>query len=68
MAVEVIAAAAVEVVDYGCAVEVVGVVDYDGGSTSNSSRSSRSRMVAPEINTCATQSGGWAAALPTCNQ
>ena len=42
MAVEVIAVAAVEVVDYGFAVEVVGVVDYDGGSTSNSSRSSRS--------------------------
>ena len=71
MAVDVVAVAAVEVVDDGCAVEVVGVVDYDGGSTSNSSRSNRSRrsrMVAPEINTCATQSGGWAAALPTCNQ
>ena len=43
MAVEVVVVAAVEVVDYGFAVEVVGVVDYDGGgSTSNSSRSSRS--------------------------
>ena len=71
MAVEVVAVAAVEVVDYGCAVEAVGVGDYDGGITSNSGRrsnSSRSRMVAPEINTCATQSGGWAAVLPTCNQ
>ena len=58
---------AVEVVEVE-AVEAVGVVDYDGGSTSNSSGSRRSRMVAPEINTCATQSGGWAAALPTCNQ
>ena len=66
MAVAVAAVEVVEVVDYGCAVEAV--VDYDGGSTSNSSRSRRSRMVAPEINTCATQSGGWAAALPTCNQ
>ena len=71
MAVEVVTVAAVEVVDYGCEVEAVGVGDYDGGITSNSGRrsnSSRSRMVAPEINTCATQSGGWAAVLPTCNQ
>ena len=37
MAVEVVTVAAVEVVDYGCEVEAVGVGDYDGGSTSNSS-------------------------------
>ena len=42
MAVEVVTVAAVEVVDFVCEVEVVGVVDYDGGSTSNSNRSSRS--------------------------
>ena len=35
---------AVEVVE----VEAVGVVDYDGGSTSNSSRSSRSRVTKSE--------------------